>query len=81
MKAAPESLRAAAFDLWPEAALLLDADGVAVQVNESAEELFGQSLALLSKKPLVQTLAPGSRLAALVERCRVQSGTVRERGV
>jgi two-component system nitrogen regulation sensor histidine kinase GlnL len=81
VRTAADSLRAAAFDLWPEAALLLDASGVVVSVNEAAEELFGQSLALLGRKPMVRTLAPGSRLASLIDRCRAQVGTVRERGV
>ncbi len=81
MRAASDSLRAAAFDLWPEAALLLDGHGVVVSVNEAAEELFGQSLPLLGRKRLATVLAPASRLTALVERCRSQNGTVRERGV
>jgi two-component system nitrogen regulation sensor histidine kinase GlnL len=81
VKTAPDTLRAAAFDLWPEAALLLDAADIVVSVNEAAEELFGRSLSLLGKKPIAGTLAPGSRFAALIERCRLQVGTVRERGV
>ncbi len=81
MTPASESLRAAAFDLWPEAALLLDADGVVVSVNEAAEELFGQSLALIARGPFGKALPFGSQLAALIERCKSQTGAVRERGV
>ena len=81
MKAASDSLRAAAFDLWPEAALLLSAETVVVSVNEAAEVLFGQSLAQITRKPIVRSLAPASRLAALIDRCRTQAGTVRERGL
>ena len=81
MKTVDDTLRATAFDLWPEAALVLNAAGVVVSVNVAAEELFGQSLNLLGKKPVAETLAPGSRLAALIERGRAQAATVRERGV
>ncbi len=81
MRAAADTLRAAAFDLWPEAALVLNANDVVVAVNEAAEEVFAQGLGLLGKKPMAGALAPGSRLAALVERARAQAGTVRERGV
>jgi two-component system nitrogen regulation sensor histidine kinase GlnL len=81
VRAASDSLRAAAFDLWPEAALLLDAAGVVVSVNEAAEELFGQSLSMIGKRPMARALASGSRLAVLIDRCRDQAGTVRERGV
>ena len=81
MKTVDDTLRATAFDLWPEAALVLNAAGVVVSVNVAAEELFGQSLNLLGKKPVAATLAPGSRLAALIERGRAQAATVRERAV
>ena len=43
-----ESLKAAAFDLSPEPALVVNADGALVAVNEAAEALFGQGLGLLS---------------------------------
>ncbi len=33
-------LRAAAFDAWPEAALVLDSQGGLVALNEAAEDLF-----------------------------------------
>ena len=81
VRAASDQLRAAAFDLWPEAALLLDSAGVVVSVNEAAEELLGQSLAMIGKRPMARVLASGSRLAVLIDRCRAQAGTVRERGV
>ncbi|MBV8594254.1 MAG: PAS domain-containing protein, partial [Caulobacteraceae bacterium] len=81
MKAAADSLRAGAFDAWPEAALVFDADGGLEAVNEAAEDLFGQALALLQRGPLRETLPAGAPLAALLDRCLAAAGPVRERGV
>ncbi len=76
-----ESYRVAAFDLGPEPALVLDRDGALVAVNEAAEALFGQGLALLSRGRLRTALPPGSPLNGLIDRCTAESGVVRERGL
>jgi two-component system nitrogen regulation sensor histidine kinase GlnL len=74
-------LKLAAFELGPEPALLIDADGALIAVNEAAEDLFGQGLALLARGGLGGALAPDSPLLALVARCNAESGLVRERGL
>jgi two-component system nitrogen regulation sensor histidine kinase GlnL len=76
-----DSLKAAAFDQWPEAALVVDREGALTAVNEAAEELFGQGLPVLSKGAFRNALPPGSALTALIDRCIAQSGRVRERGL
>ena len=81
MRSAAESLRAAAFDSWPEAALVLDDDGRVIGANEAAEELFGQALPYLAKRPVEAALPPGSRLAEVARRCLDGAGVVRERRV
>ena len=55
-------LKAAAFDLSPEPALVVDRDGALVAVNEAAEALFGQGLALLARGDFRAALPPGSAL-------------------
>ena len=46
-RAADHSLRAAAFDLSPEPAMVVGPDGSLAAANEAAEALFGQGLGLL----------------------------------
>jgi len=81
MKHVNDHLRAAAFDLWPDAALILSREGALIEVNEAAEHLFGQALATLSRRSLTSACAPGSELAALFSRCVAENGAVRERNV
>ncbi len=76
-----ERQRASAFDLIPEPALIISAEGELVACNESAQELFGQGLALLSRGRLVDNLPPGSSLASLIERAQAEDNFVRERGL
>ena len=76
-----ERLRAGAFDLIPEPALIINAEGELVACNEAAQELFGQGLALLSRGRLVDNLPPGSSLASLIERAIAEDNFVRERGL
>ena len=76
-----ERMRASAFDLIPEPALILAADGSLVASNEAAQVLFGQGLALLSRGRFVDNLPPGSSLASLVERAIAEDNFVRERGL
>lgn len=76
-----ESFKSSAFELGPEPALVLDGDGAMVAVNEAAEALFGQGLALLSRGRFRTALPPGSPLVALIDRCAAESGVVRERAL
>lgn len=74
-------LRTAAFDLAPDPALILGANGALMAVNEAAEALFGQGLALLSRGRFSDALPPGSTLTALVDLAVSTGIQVRERGL
>jgi tRNA-dihydrouridine synthase B len=63
-----DALKAAAFDLSPEPALVVDRDGALVAVNEAAEALFGQGLSLLARGRFRAALPPGSALVSLLNR-------------
>ncbi len=76
-----EALKAAAFELSPEPALVVSRDGALVAVNEAAERLFGQGLGLLSRGRFQAALPPGSALVSLLNRALVEDAPVRERGV
>jgi nitrogen-specific signal transduction histidine kinase len=65
---AVDALKAAAFDMSPEPALVVDATGALVAVNEAAEALFGQGLALLARGRFRAALPPGSALVSLLTR-------------
>jgi two-component system nitrogen regulation sensor histidine kinase GlnL len=75
------SLMANAFDLWPEPALVLDVGGVLIAVNEAAEQLFGQWLSMLTRRPLKSVLPGESALIALIERCAETGSSVRVRNI
>jgi two-component system nitrogen regulation sensor histidine kinase GlnL len=75
------SLKAVAFDLIPEPAMVIDRDGALVAVNEAAEALFGQGLALLARGRFKAALPPDSALVSLINRALAEEGPVRERGV
>src|SRR3954453_17575068 len=75
------ALKAAAFDLSPDPALVVDADGALVAVNEAAEALFGQGLGLLARGRFSAALPPGSALVSLLNRALREGARVRERGV
>jgi len=51
-----EVLKAAAFDLSPEPALVVSGDGALAAANEAAEALFGQGLGLLARGRFVAAL-------------------------
>jgi two-component system nitrogen regulation sensor histidine kinase GlnL len=76
-----ERQRAGAFDLIPEPALIINAEGELVACNEAAQELFGQGLALLGRGKFVDNLPPGSSLAGLIGRAIAEDNFVRERGL
>jgi len=75
------ALKAAAFDLSPDPAMVVDAQGALVAVNEAAEALFGQGLGLLARGRFSAALPPGSALVALLTRAVEEDAKVRERGV
>ena len=76
-----DALKAAAFDLSPDPAMVVDADGALVAVNEAAEALFGQGLGLLARGRFRAALPPGSALISLLDRALDEGARVRERGV
>ena len=78
---APEALKAAAFDLSPEPALVVDREGGLVAVNEAAEALFGHGLSLLARGRFRAALPPGSVLVSLLDRAIFEGALVREHGV
>ncbi|HEY5288401.1 MAG TPA: ATP-binding protein [Caulobacteraceae bacterium] len=76
-----EALKLTAFELGPDPAVLLDEAGGVLAVNEAAETLFGQGLALLTRGGLKGALPEDSPLLSLIARCSEESGLVRERGL
>ena len=76
-----EALKAAAFDLSPDPALVVDREGALVAANEAAEALFGQGLGLLARGRFRAALPPGSALVALLNRAIEEDARVRERGL
>ena len=76
-----EGVRASAFDLAPDPAFILAADGALVAANAAAEHLFGQGLALLSRGRFSEALPAGSPLAGLLARARDEAVQVREHGL
>jgi len=76
-----ERLRATAFELAPDPALILSPEGSLVAVNEAAEALFGQGLSLLTRGRFRDALPPGSALTGLVDRASKAGVQVRERGL
>ncbi|HTX47832.1 MAG TPA: ATP-binding protein [Caulobacteraceae bacterium] len=76
-----EALKATAFELIPEPAMVVDRDGALVAANEAAEALFGQGLALLARGRFKAALPPSSALVSLIDRALAEEGPVRERGV
>lgn len=76
-----DALKAAAFELSPEPALVVDRDGGLVAVNEAAEALFGHGLSLLARGRFRAALPPGSVLVSLMDRAVFEGALVREHGV
>jgi two-component system nitrogen regulation sensor histidine kinase GlnL len=76
-----DALRAAAFDLSPEPALIIAADGSVAATNEAAEALFGRGLSLLARGRFQDALPAGSALVTLVDRAMSEGAGVRERGL
>jgi len=75
------ALKAAAFELSPDPAMVVDDTGCLVAVNEAAEALFGQGLGLLARGRFAAALPPGSALVSLLNRAIAENAGVRERGV
>ena len=81
LDASADALRAAAFDMSPEPALIIGPDGALAATNEAAEGLFGRGLSLLARGRFQDALPAGSALVSLVERAMTEDAKVRERGV
>lgn len=75
------TLKSAAFELSPDPALVIDANGRLAAANEAAESLFGQGLSLLSRGRFGSALPPGSALVSLLDRAVAEQVKVRERGL
>lgn len=76
-----ERLKGAAFDLMPEPAMIVGADGELALCNEAAQDLFGQGLSHFLRGRFVDALPPGSTLAGLINRALSEDALVRERGL
>src|SRR5580704_3475046 len=76
-----DGLKATAFDLIPEPAMVVDQEGALVAVNEAAEARFGQGLALLARGRFKAALPSDSPLISLINRALLEGTPVRERGV
>src|SRR5215472_17592208 len=76
-----DSLKALAFELIPEPAMVVDREGALVAVNEAAEALFGQGLALLARGRFKAALPAASALVSLINRAHAEEAPVRERGI
>lgn len=74
-------MRAMAFDLSPEPALIIGPDGALAAANEAAEALFGQGLGLLTRGRFRDAMPVGSSLVNLVDRALREDCAVRERGL
>jgi two-component system nitrogen regulation sensor histidine kinase GlnL len=61
--------------------MVVDEEGALVAVNEAAEALFGQGLALLARGRFKAALPPDSALVSLINRALAEEGAVRERGI
>lgn len=75
------AFKALAFELSPDPALVINAEGSLVAVNEAAETLFGQGLGLLARGRFRAALPPGSALVSLLNRAIEEDARVRERGI
>jgi two-component system, NtrC family, nitrogen regulation sensor histidine kinase GlnL len=75
------AVAAAAFEMSPDPALVVDAAGRLGAVNEAAERLFGQGLALLAKGRFRSALPEDSPLVRMLDRALDEGARVREHGV
>ena len=72
-------LRAAAFEQWPEAALLLGCGDELLAANEAAQELMGRGLPSLSRSRVSGDQVRSGGLTGLIDLARREGGLVRER--
>jgi two-component system nitrogen regulation sensor histidine kinase GlnL len=74
----PHAALAAAFDVWPEAALILGPQDELIGANEAGQELLVRGLPPIARNPVfTQAARPG--LGGLVDLARREAGPVRER--
>jgi two-component system nitrogen regulation sensor histidine kinase GlnL len=79
--AAPDTIKSLAFDLAPDPALIIGADGRLAAANEAAQALFGHGLGLLARGDFRSALPAGSALTALLDRAAASGSRVRERAL
>jgi len=76
-----EALKASAFDLGADPALIVDREHLVVAANVAAEALFGHTLATLSRERFGTAFPPGAALIQLIDRCFTDEAPARARGL
>jgi two-component system, NtrC family, nitrogen regulation sensor histidine kinase GlnL len=72
---AAQAAKAAAFDTWPEAAIIIDSGEQVCAANEAAEALLGRALG--GRGSLAPAIHDGSPLRSLIGRCLAEGAAVR----
>jgi two-component system, NtrC family, nitrogen regulation sensor histidine kinase GlnL len=78
---AGEALKASAFDLGADPALIVDRDHLLVAANVAAETLFGHTLAPLARERFAAAFPAGAPLMRLIDRCLAEDAPARARGL
>ncbi|MDB5437999.1 MAG: signal transduction histidine kinase, nitrogen specific, NtrB [Caulobacteraceae bacterium] len=78
---ASPALKAAAFEMSPEPAMVIGSGGALAAANDAAEALFGHGLALLARGDFRAALPAGSALTVLIDRAMREETRVREYGI
>ncbi len=76
-----DAMKSLAFDLAPDPALVIGADGRLSAANEAAQALFGHSLGLLARGDFRAALPAGAALVSLIDRALASGSRVRERAL
>jgi two-component system, NtrC family, nitrogen regulation sensor histidine kinase GlnL len=79
--AAGEALKASAFDLGADPALIVDRGHLLMAANLAAEALFGHTLSLMAREPFTAAFPPGAAVSAMIDRCFSEEAPVRARGL
>ncbi|MEO8926298.1 MAG: ATP-binding protein [Caulobacteraceae bacterium] len=80
-QAAQEALKANAFDLGLDPALIVGGDGTLAAANVAAEALFGAALAPRARDRFAAAFPLDAALTALVDRCALEGAPVRAHAV
>jgi two-component system nitrogen regulation sensor histidine kinase GlnL len=79
--AAGEAIRASAFNLGADPALIVDREHRLVAANVAAETLFGHALALVARERFAAAFPSGAGLMQLIDRCFSEAAPVRAHGL